>query len=165
MNDQLHPPADFDDAEPIVRVLRAPHFFKNGKITPGAFRPQREKTRVSVIRWLDRDHPDSETKGRCQGIGNTGTNQYCGVALMLASDFREVGLALEYTPVYPGHSDAIFPFASPKDEPHDGELFAKQSEIAHELIRRASCVVDPLPQDPNWTIPEDELRLTRRCDG
>lgn len=153
----------FSDEEIVVRVLKTPHFYKNGALTAAAFRPQRSHDRLSTIRWLDREDPDSRVKARCKIIGNNGKNSYWGVARLTAGDFQNLELVLEYTPdEYPGHTNVVFPVAVPREEPLEGELFVRQSEIAEALIQRAEAVVDPSPEDVAWTIPEDQLPLTRR---
>ncbi|WP_457489253.1 hypothetical protein [Tardiphaga sp. P5_C10] len=154
---------DFSDDEIVVRVLRTPHFYKRGALTSAAFRPQREKLRLSTIRWLDREEPDRDVKTRCAQIGNIGKNTYWGVAKLTAGDFFAARLELDYTPhEYPGHTDVVFPFALPESEPLEGEKFIQQSEIADQLIRKARAIEDPNPGDVEWTIPSSELCLARR---
>lgn len=155
----------FADDETIVRVLRTPHFYKRGAITPAAFRPQRTHFKLSTIRWLDRECPDEKVKAQCHSIGNSGSNTYWGVAGLTAGDFISLGLMLEYSPEeYPGHTDVVFPVATPSvDEPLEGDSFVIQSEIANALIARAKAIVDPDPQSAVWTIPETELPLGRRA--
>lgn len=154
---------DFMEDELIVRILKTPHFYRKGSLTSAAFRPQRGHAKLSTIRWLDREDPDAKVKARCASIGNSGSNHYWGVAALTAGDYLTENLGLEYTPEeYAGHTNVVFPAAVPHEEPLEGELFVRQSEIAAALIEKAKAIVDPSPSSSEWTIFDSALPLERR---
>jgi|GEM_PF-5981336 hypothetical protein len=156
----------FDEEEIVVRVLKTPHFVRRGRVVSAAFRPRRGSALLSVIRWLDREAPDRAVKARCKQIGAGGSgNVYSGVASLKARSCSSAGVALEYAPAeYPGHSHIRFPFAIPADEPLEGQRFVEAERIANILCEEAIHHADPDPESDEWTIPSEELPLTRRSD-
>lgn len=146
-------PSDFDPDEPIVRVLRTPHFVRDGKVRAAAFRPQSGQDRVSVIRWRHRERPESALKARFQAIGNSGKNFYCGVGTFHATECEPVEVILEDArDEYVGHAHIVYPFAFLPNEPLEGNDFERQTEIAQHLVSLCTYVEDPDPDSGEWTI-------------
>jgi len=155
----LSDPAEIDSSETIVRVLRTPQFVrKAGKLHASAWRPQRDKDCLSVVRWLCREQPGTAFKARCLLIGNNGPNSYCGVAVVNAGDCIEAGTRLECAPdEYPGHAHIVFPFSVAFEEPQEGENFRLQVEMSLRLLKLATYLPDPQPAADGWTIQHESL--------
>lgn len=153
-------PEEIDGAERIVRVLRTPHFFRNGNLVQAALRPQVGKNLLSIMRWSYRLQPGSALKGKCQEIGNSGRNSYCGVATMTAGECWTAGVRLEDArEEYDGHAHMVFPFVLQSYEPQENEEYILQVDITRKLMEIAVPVLDPAPEDKEWTISDDILPL------
>lgn len=146
-------PADFNDGEPLVRIVRTPQFVKKGELRPNAFRPQRGTNRVSIVRWLYRPLPNERLKELCIAVGTQGKNTYWGLGLFEANHCDDIDVELEDArEEYRGHAHLVFPYISQQDEPLDGPNLLAQNEIAHSLLQRVIAIADPEPQSEHWTI-------------
>lgn len=154
-------PDEISPDETLVRIVRAPQFIRTGgKLRAAALRPQRDHDRVSVVRWVYREQPGRAFKARCQAVGNSGSNTYCGLGSVNAGKCVEAGTALEDArQEFLGHAHIIFPFSVAHQEPAEGEAFRQQMEISSRLLAATIYIADPLPDDPEWTI-ESELLPT-----
>lgn len=143
--------------EPLVRILKSPHFVKaGGELKVNAFRPQRDTNKISVVIWPQRERPGERFKERCQQTGDTGANTYCGLGVFSAVAAQE-HVALEDEPVFPGHANLVFPTAAPRDEPPDGPNLALLTGLALKLIAISAYVPDPDPRAQGWTIVSEIL--------
>jgi len=151
-------PEEIADDEPVCRVLKSPHFVKNSILRPSAFRPQVNTNKISVVRWLYREQPDSVAKATFKAIGNSGQNSYCGLAVLLLEDCKKIDVELtDARDEYQGHAHIVFPYTVAANEPLEGDNFVKQTEIARKLIEACEYVPDPDPQSEDWTIDHPKL--------
>ena len=151
--------AIIENVEPIVRVIKSPQHYKNGKPKPQAFKPKVGTNIISVVRWLYKVDDSSLFKKQCQDIGNVGDNIYWGLAAIRAAHVANVGIAIEDRPEdYPGHAHFIFPIPSvPPNEPLQNDDFVRMNEILNSLIDQSKFIEDKHPGSPDWSIPDDEV--------
>lgn len=152
-------PKNIAPDETLVRIIRTPQFYSKDRLRPNALRPQRGSDRVSVVRWAYREQPNEAFKVRCQKIGSTGQNSYCGLGVLSASACLDVGgLNLEDDrDAFEGHANIVYPFVVKDSEPQEGEAFKTQAELANRVLGVTRFVPDPRPDAVEWTIQSDLL--------
>lgn len=157
----LQVPNEISDNEIIVRGIVYPLFFKK-KLTDNAFLPPKANGRndVSVLR-----HDYTNTDFCKQHIKNNvkiGSNEYCGLAFLLAKNIHEVNnannlilengervtVSIKATPLenLAMHSDILYSHGVVVDEPNT--LLRK---LAKSIKDKALYINDPSPNDATWS--------------
>ncbi len=144
-------PDDIDDPEKIVRVLFYPSMVTKDKqrLRPNAYRPQAEKSGVSVMRQ------SYCTSTFCKRHGKKiqspeSKRAYFGFGLLTAKKIRSFDADIVYTPDIensnPYHADIEIGYILAKSE----QLPAEYQLKVDEMVKAAKLCIDPSPDSSKW---------------
>jgi hypothetical protein len=142
-------PTTIEDSETIVRVVKAPAHFKNGKVATAVFRPRPGKSDISVMRQR---MGDDFCKRKGVEISKPPTT-YVGLMAIAAGSIRSVGSCTvrDSRDVWPGHADLDHGFTSVKDEPASKAEFTRMTEACQALRKASTFHEDKEPTADTWT--------------
>jgi len=147
-------PIDIANEEKIVRAIMDGHLNKDrSKLKPRAFRSRPGADEVSVIRHTYKGSDFCKVKGK--EIAAASQNQYCGLAVLLASQIRQAGSEVhDSREEFCGHAHISHGIVVPENEPlpahQNMELDKKLEALRNSALYRR----DPDPAADEWTGPE-----------
>lgn len=148
-------PIDVASEEKIVRAIMDGHLNKDRtKLKPRAFRSRAGADEVSVVRHMYKGSDFCKIKGR--EIATASRNEYCGLAVLLASQIRDVGSQVhDSRDEFCGHAHISHGIVVP---PENEPLSPHQNmELDKKLEALRDCAIyhrDPNPAGDAWTGPE-----------
>jgi len=140
-------PVAISDKETIVRALKTPAHFDERKkrLKPAAFRPPPSESGISVMRQLI---GDSQCKQKALEICG---GSYRGLAVILASNIREVGSTVEDSrSEWFGHADLDHGIMIPANDPPAPEVLGRLLERLRGLVQRSIFMDDGEASSPSW---------------
>lgn len=144
-------PNDIDDPEKIVRVLFHPSMVTKDKqrLRPNAYRPQAEKSGVSVMRQSYCTPTFCKQHGK--KIQSPKNNRaYFGFGLLTAEKIRSFGADIAHTPDIknnnPYHADIEIGYILTKGE----QLPAEYQLKVDRMVKAAKLYIDPSPHRNKW---------------
>jgi hypothetical protein len=153
-------PVPITNEETLVRALRECHVRK-GKLRDNVFRPPPGIDEVSVMRHTHMASNPCKQKAK-EIAGGDQNNPYVGLAAITAESIRsEHSEVTDSREEFCGHAHISHGIAAPvADEPIDPVLMSR----LQELRKKAKLLLDPQPENDEWTGEAIEIQLQGQAD-